>query len=81
VTVIFLNNQPTTHHNLNKGLNEGLKTLLNAIKEHPGINAKTLSAQLDNRPIKTIERQLKALTEQGLVKREGSRKTGGYVTA
>ena len=61
-----------------EGLSEGLKSLLAAIKANPGIKAKDLSSHLDGRPIKTIERQIKALTERNLIERKGSRKTGGY---
>jgi ATP-dependent DNA helicase RecG len=62
----------------NEGLNEGLKTLLEAITRNPGIKAKELPSKLDNRPLKTIERQIKELIKMELVDRRGSRKTGGY---
>jgi ATP-dependent DNA helicase RecG len=65
---------------LNEGLNEGLKSLLSAISKKPGIQAKDLPALLDNRPLKTIERQIKELVAQKLIERRGSRKTGGYWT-
>ncbi len=63
---------------LSKGLNEGLKTLYAEIEKNPGIQAKDLSPILENRPIKTIERQIKKLTELRLIERRGSRKSGGY---
>ena len=63
---------------LNEGLNEGLKTLLAQINAYPGIMAKKLSLKLQRRPIKTIERQIKYLTDKGFIERKGSRKTGGY---
>lgn len=63
---------------LSEGLSEGLKTLLQSIIKHPGIKAKDLSVVLNGRPIKTIERQIKALIELKLIERKGSRKTGGY---
>ena len=63
---------------LSEGLNEGLKTLLKSIKMNPGIKAKDLSAILDGRPIKTIERQIKSLIDANLIERKGSKKTGGY---
>ena len=63
---------------LNEGLNEGLKSLLEAITKNPGIKAKELPAKLDNRPLKTIERQIKELIQMQLIDRRGSRKTGGY---
>lgn len=63
---------------LSEGLNEGLKSLLAAIAKKPGIQAKDLSSLLDDRPAKTIERQVRELVRLGLVERQGSRKTGGY---
>jgi len=62
---------------LSEGLNEALKGLLKAIQENQGIQAKNLSAGL-NRPIKTIERQIKTLTNKKLIERRGSKKAGGY---
>lgn len=62
----------------NEGLSEGLKTILLAIEENAGIQAKDLSVLLGNRPIKTIERQIAQLVGKGLIERRGSRKTGGY---
>ena len=62
---------------LNEGLNEGLKSLVSAVSSHPGIMAKDLKERL-NRPIKTVERQIKILTDKKLIERRGSRKTGGY---
>ena len=62
---------------VNVEVNEGLKSLLNFIRLHPGVQAKDCSKNLD-RPIKTIERQIKELTDRGYIYREGSRKTGGY---
>ena len=63
---------------LNEGINEGLKSVLKAIQNNPGIQANKISALLNNRPIKTIEKQIKALVEKGLIERKGSKKTGGY---
>ena len=63
---------------LNEGLNEGLSLLLNAIINNPGIQAKDLSALLEKRPIKTIDRQIAELTKRKLIERKGSKKTGGY---
>ncbi len=63
---------------LNKGLNEELKQLLEVIKKNPGIQAKDIPLYLANRSLKTIERQLKILKEKSLIERRGSRKTGGY---
>ena len=63
---------------LNEGLNEGLKSLLKVIDENPGIKAKDTSLLLNNRPLKTIERQITILVEKSLIERKGSKKTGGY---
>lgn len=63
---------------LNEGLSEGLNSLLELIGIRPGIKAKDISTALGNRPIKTIERQIKELVTLDLVERIGSRKTGGY---
>ena len=62
-----------------EGLNEGLKTLYGVIVLQPGIKAKEISEVLNNRPLKTIERQIKELTDKKLIQREGSKKTGGYI--
>jgi predicted HTH transcriptional regulator len=63
---------------LNEGLSEGLISLLNEIIKKQGIQAKSLSEKLNNRPIKTVERQIKTLIERGIIERRGSKKTGGY---
>ena len=75
---------------LNEGLNEGLSDfttreltdslilLLNAVSKHPGSKVRKLSTVLNNKPIKTIERQVGQLIKKGLIERIGSKKTGGY---
>ena len=63
---------------LSEGLSEGLRVLLTVIKSTPGIKAKDLSPLLNQRPLKTIERQIKVLVSKHLIERRGSRKTGGY---
>jgi ATP-dependent DNA helicase RecG len=63
---------------LNNTPNEGLKSLVAAVINNPGIKAKDLPALLGNRSLKTIERQIKELLIQQLIERQGSRKTGGY---
>ncbi|MGM5484412.1 MAG: ATP-binding protein, partial [Nanobdellota archaeon] len=60
-------------------LNEGLKSLFEYYINNPGNQAKDAEKDL-KRPLKTIERQIKKLTEKGLIGRRGSRKTGGYYT-
>jgi ATP-dependent DNA helicase RecG len=59
-------------------LNENLFLLLEAISKNPGSQGKQLSSILNNRPIKTIERHIKELTQKGLIERIGSKRTGGY---
>jgi ATP-dependent DNA helicase RecG len=51
---------------------------LEAISKNPGSQGKQLSSILNNRPIKTIERHIKELTQKGLIERIGSKRTGGY---
>jgi ATP-dependent DNA helicase RecG len=63
---------------LSEGLNEGLKAVLKIINNNPGIQAKRIAELLNNRPIKTVERQIKTLAEKELIERRGSKKTGGY---
>lgn len=63
---------------LNEGLNEGLISLLNVIRANEGIQAKDIPSLLENRPLKTIERQIADLVSRKLIERRGSRKTGGY---
>lgn len=56
----------------------GLKLLLNVIKNNPGIRDKDASELLDNRPVSTIEKQIRELTNKGLIEHRGSKKSGGY---
>lgn len=63
---------------LNGGLNGGLKLLLEVIKNNPGIRAKDTSELLENRPVSTIEKQIRELINKGLIERRGSKKSGGY---
>jgi ATP-dependent DNA helicase RecG len=69
---------PKTDGRLTEGLSEGLKSVWEAIQNNEGIQANKISALLNNRTIKTIERQIKALVEKGSIERKGSKKTGGY---
>ena len=59
---------------INEGLSEGLKAVLGIINNNPGIQAKKIAELLNNRPIKTVDRQIKTLVEKGLVDRRGSLK-------
>ena len=59
------------------GLSEGLKSLYLAVERNPGKQAKELS-ELLSRPVSTLDKQIKKLVDQNLIKRIGSKKTGGY---
>jgi ATP-dependent DNA helicase RecG len=62
---------------LNEGLSEGLKSVLSVVVENPGIQTKSIS-QILNRPVKTLERQIRVLRRKGFIEHRGSKKTGGY---
>ena len=70
---------PVSYAAPDAGLNEGLKSVLALIHQQPGIQAKAIANQL-NRPVKTVEKQIKTLTDQHYNECIGSRKTGGYHT-
>ena len=59
-------------------VNEGLNSMLTAIIQNPGIQAKQLSNIFEDSHLKTIERQIKSLTDRGYIERKGSKKTDGY---
>jgi len=63
---------------LSGGLNGGLKTLLNLIEKNPGLQQKDLSQKLNNRPLRTLEKQINFLVQNGNIIRKGSPKSGGY---
>jgi len=58
--------------------NPEMAILLQAIRSHPGFNAKELSTVLDGRPYDTITKQLNKLIKLKLVHRTGGRRFGGY---
>jgi len=62
---------------LNGELSERQFIILNAIKNKPGVNATTLSVQL-NIPFGSVDKYIRFLIEKQLVGRRGSKKTGGY---
>ena len=62
----------------NRELESEYKVLLQIIKNNPGIKLKDIPAKLDNRPLRTVQNQIKKLVDTKLIKREGSKKTGGY---
>ena len=59
-------------------INEQLKSVIDIIATHPGIKRKDIAIIL-NKSVATISRYVKELVNQGLVIKEGSNKTGGYV--
>ncbi len=59
----FSNVIELTGQKKNEGLNEGLKSLLLVIKNNPGIKAKDAFKVLNDRSIKTIERQIAYLVK------------------
>ena len=51
--------------------------LLNAVVEHPGSNAPTLS-KIVQKSLRTVQRYLKGLADKGKIEFRGAPKTGGY---
>jgi ATP-dependent DNA helicase RecG len=71
---------PSTHpidEGVSEGVNEGVVRLLSFIQNNPGIRTPQISSAMGV-PIKTLERWLKRLREEGKVEFRGSPKTGGY---
>lgn len=63
---------------INGGINDALKDVLLLITETRGITTKEMSKRLNNRPIRTLERQIAKLIKLNLIERVGSNKVGGY---
>jgi len=62
----------------NGELKSELKILLQVIENNPGIKAKDIPVKLNNRPLKTVQKQIQKLVDAKFIKRMGSKKTGGY---
>ena len=62
---------------LNGTLNSTLQKVLDSIKTKPNIKAKEIAVILDI-PRDTLNKQLRYLTNNHLIERRGSKKTGGY---
>ncbi|GHT38658.1 hypothetical protein AGMMS49965_02740 [Bacteroidia bacterium] len=61
---------------VNVGADVGVKSeILNYLKNDPTLSAKELAALL-NKTQRTVERNIRELREQGMLKREGADKTG-----
>jgi len=61
------------------GVNQLRNRILEAIRTTPGINAPTLSSRLAV-SLRTIQRHLKAISDNGLITFKGAPKNGGYFT-
>jgi len=59
------------------GVNEGANTLVELIKQRPGMRVPALAESMNISP-KNLDRWLKQLREAGLIEFIGSSKTGGY---
>ena len=63
------------------GLNGELKTPLlevyTVIVKNPGVKVKELQENLE-RPVNTLEKQIRKLVLMGIIEHRGSKKTGGY---
>ena len=62
---------------LNGELNTKQKAVFDFINQKQGANAKLLAAELKI-PFSTIDKIIRVLLSKGLIKRQGSKKTGGY---
>ncbi len=62
---------------MDEGVNEGVNELLNLIANNPGRRTPFFEERL-NVPVKTIERWLKLLKDNGAIYFKGAAKTGGY---
>lgn len=63
---------------INVGLNSTEKRTIQLLLEHPDKTADSLSADIGVTK-RTVERTLKKLQEKGLIKRNGSKKTGNWI--
>ena len=68
----------TIESNKDVGVNVGVNSVLDHIKTHQPISAKSLSKYFDTVTQRTIERWIKQLKENGKIVFKGSPKTGGY---
>ena len=62
---------------LNGGLSRVLKNLYDYVLTHPGIKINELSESL-NRPVDTLDKQIRNLIGKDFIVRRSSKKTGGY---
>jgi ATP-dependent DNA helicase RecG len=62
---------------VSEGISEGISSLMDCIKNKPGLRIPELSERL-HAPAKTIERWIKKLRDQNKIIFKGAPKTGGY---
>lgn len=62
---------------VNGGVSGGVNGLLSYIQSHPGQRSSEMVDAL-NTPLRTVERWLKLLKENGQIEFRGAAKTGGY---
>ena len=65
---------------LNDGLNGGINQLFFHIRDNPGKRTVEIAKSL-NTSLRTIERWIRKLRDDGKIKFKGSKKTGGYYSA
>ena len=69
--------QITFYKQNNEGINEGIKSLYEFIKNNPSLRVSQMEKALGI-PAKTLERWIKQLKEEDKIAYQGSKKTGGY---
>ena len=67
----------STLASISEGVSEGVSSLMDCIKNKPGLRIPELSEQL-HVPAKTIERWIKKLRDGNKIVFKGAPKTGGY---
>jgi ATP-dependent DNA helicase RecG len=67
----------SSHH---KGINDGINSLLELIRKHPGERLPFYSQRLPAKSLRNIERWMAELKREGKVEFKGSKKAGGYFT-
>ena len=65
------------NQNIDEGVNEGVKLLLDAIRNSPGKRANELATFI-GRSVQSVERYVKTLKAEGKIQFVGAPKTGGY---
>lgn len=63
---------------VNGGVNGVQRQILELIGSQPGLKARIMSEQLQNVPLRTLQRHLQKMQLLGLLEFRGAAKTGGY---